>query len=109
MPRAYTISDVVLKDPDAADAYRTRAAASIAAFGGTYIVRSGTTEAIEGNWNPAVIVIAEFPDIATAKKWYNSPEYKEALKFRDKALSRNLILVEGVDNDGPHKPDAGIL
>ena len=33
MPRAYTISDVVLKDPDAADAYRTRAAASIAAFG----------------------------------------------------------------------------
>ena len=56
-----------------------------------------------------MIVIAEFPDIATAKKWYNSPEYKEALKFRDKALSRNLILVEGVDNDGPHKPDAGIL
>ncbi len=97
MGRAYTISDVVVKDDDAANAYRERAAASIAEFGGSYIVRGGTIEVVEGDWAPSIIVIAEFPDMETAKNWYRSPEYAEALKFRDEALSRNLIFVEGVE------------
>jgi uncharacterized protein (DUF1330 family) len=54
-------------------------------------------EALEGDWRPTMIVIAEFPDIETAKAWYRSPDYAAALKFRDGALSRDLILVEGID------------
>jgi len=36
------------------------------------------------------------PDRAQAWAWYRSPEYAAALHFRDAALSRNLILVDGV-------------
>ncbi len=32
----------------------------------------------------------------TARAWYRSVEYAIALELRDKALSRNLILAEGV-------------
>lgn len=97
MQRAYTISDVVVKGEEAANNYRERAAASIAKFGGSYVVRGGTIEVVEGDWTPSIIVIAEFPDMETARRWYRSPEYAEALKFRDEALSRNLIFVEGVE------------
>jgi uncharacterized protein (DUF1330 family) len=31
-----------------------------------------------------------------ARQWYQSPEYADALKVREKALNRKLIFVEGV-------------
>jgi len=99
MPRAYVISDVALKNDNTATAYRALAARSIAAFGGRYIVRGGAVEILEGAWQPSMIVIADFPDISTARAWYASPQYAEALAFRDEALTRNLILVEGVDTE----------
>jgi uncharacterized protein (DUF1330 family) len=94
---AYVISDVSLKDDTVAvTAYRTRAADSIARYGGRYIVRGGSLEALEGNWLPRMLIVVEFPDIATARAWYKSPEYAQALTFRDKALTRNLLLLDGV-------------
>jgi uncharacterized protein (DUF1330 family) len=93
---AYVISEVSAKDADALETYRTRAAASIARHGGRYLVRGGPISALEGNWNPRMIVVVEFPDVERARAWYRSPEYGRALEVRDAALSRNLILVEGV-------------
>src|SRR5271169_3846110 len=94
---AYVISDVSLKDDaEAVAAYRTRAAASIARYGGRYIARGGSVEALEGNWLPRMLIVVEFPDIATARAWYKSPEYVQALTFRDRALTRNLLLLDGI-------------
>jgi uncharacterized protein (DUF1330 family) len=93
---AYIISDVTIRDREAFEAYRTRAAASIAAHGGRYLVRGGDVETLEGNWRPGPLIVVEFPDIETARRWYRSDEYAAALEVRDAALSRNLILVEGI-------------
>jgi uncharacterized protein (DUF1330 family) len=98
---AYVISDVTIRDPVNADAYRERAARSIVQHGGRYLVRGGPIEVLEGDWAPRTIVIAEFPDMDQARAWYRSPEYAAALEFRDAALSRNLILVEGVGGVAP--------
>lgn len=92
----YLISDVTARDADAFQIYRSRAAASIEKYGGRYLVRGGGIERLEGDWSPSAIVIVEFPDAERAKRWYASPEYAEALAVRDRALRRNLILVEGV-------------
>ncbi|MDF2118878.1 DUF1330 domain-containing protein [Roseiarcaceae bacterium H3SJ34-1] len=97
MSHAYIISDVQLKDSEAVELYRTRAAASIAKFGGRYLVRGGEIEVLEGAWWPSAVIIAEFPDMPTARAWYRSADYATALEVRDAALTRNLILVEGVD------------
>jgi uncharacterized protein (DUF1330 family) len=94
---AYVISDVSLRNAEAVELYRTRAAASIAQYGGRYLVRGGAIEPLEGSWTPHAIIVVEFPDVERARRWYRSPEYASALAFRDAALSRNLILVDGVD------------
>jgi uncharacterized protein (DUF1330 family) len=93
---AYIISDVTMKDRAAMEEYRTRAAPTIALYGGRYLVRGGEAEALEGTWLPRMFIIAEFPDRETAHRWYRSPEYAQALAFRNAGLSRNLILVDGV-------------
>ncbi len=93
---AYIISDLTARDADALQTYRTRAAASIARHGGRYLARLGKIETLEGDWQPQMLVIVEFPSIEQARGWYRSPDYAEALAVRDRALSRNLILVEGV-------------
>ncbi|ENN84261.1 hypothetical protein RHSP_76687 [Rhizobium freirei PRF 81] len=97
---AYIISDITVRDAAAFQTYRTRAAASIAQHGGHYLVRNGPIEKLEGDWSPRAIVIVEFPDLERARAWYRSPEYAFALEVRDQALSRNLILVGGVSQQG---------
>jgi uncharacterized protein (DUF1330 family) len=78
---AYIISDVTVRDRQAMTEYRTRAATSIAHYGGRYLARGGVIEVLEGDWSPGMLVIVEFPDLETARRWYLSPEYAQALVF----------------------------
>ena len=57
---AYLISDVTVRDPTAFETYRTRAAASIHAFGGRYLVRGGDLSVLEGQHYPSALVVVEF-------------------------------------------------
>jgi len=93
---AFLISDVAVRDAEALQTYRTRAAASLAQYGGRYLVRGGASEPLEGTWEPRAIIVVEFPSIKQARAWYHSPEYASALEVRDDALSRDLILVDGI-------------
>jgi uncharacterized protein (DUF1330 family) len=93
---AYLISDVEFLDPDLVATYRSLAQAAIGRYGGRYIVRGGSVEAVEGGWRPQNIVVVEFPTMARAREWYRSSEYAEALAISRRALRRRLIFVEGV-------------
>jgi len=93
---AYLISDVSIRDLAAFQTYRDRAALSIARFGGKYLVRGGAIQCLEGDWDPRTIIIVEFPSVEQAKIWYQSPDYAHALAVRHQALSRDLVLVDGV-------------
>jgi uncharacterized protein (DUF1330 family) len=94
---AYLISDLTVLDGEAFQTYRTRAAQAIAQYGGSYLVRGGEVQTLEGIWNPRNIVVVEFPSLAQARAWYQSQEYAQALEVRDRALRRNLIFVDGVE------------
>ncbi len=84
-------------DPATLDRYRSLAAASVAAFGGRYIVRGDATKiALEGDWAPRFLVVLEFPDLATAQAWYASDAYAAALALRTSVGPRVFTLVEGV-------------
>ena len=97
MMPAYVISHVEFLNEKLADEYRALAQATIAQYGGRYIVRGGSIEALEGEW-PAEkrMVIVEFPTIEDARNWYQCPQYAEALVVREHALNRTLLLVDGV-------------
>lgn len=95
---AYVISEVTVLDEAAGQRYRELAAASIAAYGGRYIVRGALPDVPEGEWPPAQrVVVVEFPTMERLRQWYASDEYAEALAVRRTALTRRLLFVEGVD------------
>lgn len=92
---AYVIAEVEVTNPEGYDTYRPLAGASIAQYGGKFLVRGGKAELIEGAQQPARIVVIEFADTAAAKRWYNSPEYQEALKIRLANSTGRVLLAEG--------------
>ncbi len=93
---AYVISEVEIIDPLLVETYRSMAQATIAQYGGRYIVRGAVAATVEGSPPVGSIVIVEFPDMQRAREWYNSPEYSEALNVRATALRRRLMFVDGV-------------
>jgi uncharacterized protein (DUF1330 family) len=94
---AYVISEVEPLDEDSFEKYRNLAKTSIEKHGGRYLVRAALPEAAEGDWpSQRRLVILEFPDMDTARRWYSSDDYAQALVFRDRGLSRRLVFVEGV-------------
>jgi uncharacterized protein (DUF1330 family) len=93
---AYVIAEVTVNDATLFAEYGKGVPASIAAYGGKYLVRGGATEQKEGGWEPKRMVVLEFPTMAQARKWYDSAEYKPLLAMRLKAANARMIFVEGV-------------
>ena len=93
---AYIIVDVEITEKEGYEEYRSQVPATIAAYGGRFLVRGGALEVLEGTWSPKRCVILEFPSLEQAKAWYHSPEYKPLLALRERSATTNLILVEGV-------------
>ena len=78
------------------DEYRKQVPATVAKYGGRFLVRGGAHETVEGTWSPNRLVIIEFPSLARAKEWYDCAEYKGPKDLRIKAGRTNLVMVEGV-------------
>jgi uncharacterized protein (DUF1330 family) len=92
---AYIIAEIQVTEPAAYEEYRPLAAASIARFGGRFVVRGGKIELFEGEPQPQRVVVIEFPDLDTARRWYRSDEYQSALKIRQAASRGRVFVVEG--------------
>ena len=92
---AYIIANVDVTDQAAYDEYRRGVPATIAAYGGRFLARGGATRVFEGEFLPKRLVIIEFPDIAAAQRWYESPEYRPLLEMRKRASRGSLFVVEG--------------
>jgi uncharacterized protein (DUF1330 family) len=94
---AYVIVDVEVLAPDSYKEYTAAVPATLAPFGGRFIVRGGRHETLEGEWNPSRVVVIEFPTFEAAKNWHASPEYQAILLLRLRHARTNfLTVVEGV-------------
>ena len=85
--------------------YLTRIDATLAPFGGRFLIHGAPAEAIEGAWSADVIVI-EFPDRAAARGWYDSPAYRAILPLRLQHARGVAFLVDGV---APGHSSAAVL
>ena len=93
---AYVINDMEVTDPQLLDEYKKLSPATVVQYGGRFLARGGQMETLEGTRSPKRLVILEFPSIAQAKAWVNSPEYAPARRVRQKASRSNIIVVDGV-------------
>ncbi len=93
---AYLIVQVDVTDPDTFEEYRKQVPATLAAYGGEYIVRGGEIDVLEGEWPMPRLVVIRFESMEQARKWYRSPEYEGPHKLREASARANIVLVDGV-------------
>jgi uncharacterized protein (DUF1330 family) len=94
---AYVITDIQVTDPKRYEDYKVLSSSSAALYGGTFIVRGGAHESLEGDWQPNRVVILEFPSADHVRRWWSSPEYEAAKAIRREAAESRIIMVEGVE------------
>jgi len=88
-------------DLEAMKPYREKAWDTLVPYGGRPIVRTGDIEVREvrhdKSWTPTRLLIIEFPTLAAARAWYESPEYQALLPLRLSARGPdNMLIVGGV-------------
>ena len=93
---AYVLNDMEITDPVLFEEYKKLTPATVAQYGGRFLVRGGRTETLEGEWSPKRLVILEFPSVEQARAWADSPEYAPAKRLRQMASKSNLIVVDGI-------------
>ncbi|MTH80165.1 DUF1330 domain-containing protein [Paracoccus aestuariivivens] len=78
--------------------YLHRIDATLAGFGGRFIIHGGPKHELEGSFTDDLIVIA-FPDLEAARSWYGSASYQAILPLRRQGAEGEVFLIEGVDPD----------
>jgi uncharacterized protein (DUF1330 family) len=96
---AYVIVEIAIQNHEVYEDYKKLTPTSVAAYGGKFIARGGSTVALEGDWNPERIVILQFPSTEKAKEWWHSQEYAEAKALRQKSATTKMLLIEGCGSD----------
>jgi uncharacterized protein (DUF1330 family) len=99
---AYLVVRVEVTDPPRFARYQQLATASVAKFGGKFLVRGGAMVKLEGEWDAPRMVVLEFPSLEQAQSWYRSPDYREAIEARRGAAIFHMIALEGITTElGP--------
>ena len=93
---AYVLAEIEITNPDGYKEYTKNVPATIAKYGGRFLVRGGATEALEGEWPQRRRVLIEFPSLEAAKTWWDSPEYEKPKALRRANSTGRLLLLEGV-------------
>ena len=76
--------------------YLERIDATLAPFGGRFVVHGGDVEVLEGTW-PGHLIVIEFPSRGAADDWYHSAAYQDILALRTDNSDSDIILVDAVD------------
>jgi uncharacterized protein (DUF1330 family) len=99
---AYMIVTAKIADREAfISGYGATAGALVERFGGKYVLRGPGAELLEGGFGDgASMVISEWPDKETAKRFWNSPEYAEAKKLRKDVADCQVLLIEAPTING---------
>ncbi|MBE90757.1 MAG: D-fructose-6-phosphate amidotransferase [Rhodospirillaceae bacterium] len=93
---AFVIADITVTDPEKYKNYTSQTPATVEKFGGKFVVRGGDVTIMSGEWKPNRLVVIEFPNMATLKKWYKSKDYQKIAKIREEASEGSFVFVDGV-------------
>ena len=91
------ILEIEVVDADTYADYVKQAPATVAHYGGRYLVRGGEITPLTGGWNPQRMVVIEFPSMKRFNEWLTSPEYSAIAPLREQSTKGKTIVVEGYD------------
>ena len=94
---AFWIAHVDVHDEEGYARYAKIATEAIAEHGGEFLARGGRYRQMEGADRPRNVV-ARFPSLEAAVACYESPRYQEAVEIAKASATRELVIVEGVED-----------
>ncbi|MFT6677147.1 MAG: hypothetical protein ACJAVM_003359 [Sulfitobacter sp.] len=94
MPKGYIIGHITVRDPEAYKEYVERDTPILKRLGGTFMVRGGQSQLMEGDTFERHVVV-EFTSYQAALDAYNDPEYQDVAKIRHKNADSTILVVEG--------------
>ena len=97
---AYLISTIEITDPLGYEEYKKLVAPVLAKYGGKFVVRGGSIEYKEGDWQPKRIVVAQFESMDRARAFYDSPEYAPAKQIRQRTSVGSVLSSKAPDYRG---------
>ena len=106
---AYVIAVIEVFDAEVFAEYRKHVLSTVERYGGRLIARGRRVEVLEDDFHvnqvetassgtperQARVLIGEFPDMAQARQWWDSPEYAGPKQIRQRSSRSTLIFVEG--------------
>jgi len=91
---AIYVSEFEVTDPEGMKPYSANVESSFASYGGRYIVRGGSVVSQEGTPSKRIVMI-EFPSMAQALAWYDSPAYAQLKPIRHRYATSRVYTVQG--------------
>ena len=96
MKKGYWIANYTeIKDAERLKKYALKATEAVEKYSGKLLARSANNITLDGR-EMVRVALAEFPDIETAKKCYDSEEYVQARKHLENNATREHIIFEGM-------------
>ena len=94
----YMVITARISDPLAFRAYAERASRLVVEFGGRYLVVGAAPQTLELLQDDVGVkwVISEWPDSASARRFWDSAEYAEVKGLRDGTGQFEVRLLEGI-------------
>jgi uncharacterized protein (DUF1330 family) len=84
-------------DESVQDEYAKRAREILPKYGARYLARSRNNVLLEGDGEvPCCVAVLQFPSVDAARRWYDSPENREASGIRRSGGKFRLVAVEGL-------------
>lgn len=95
MPQAYVVAETWVENEQVLDTYKQLAAPSVLKYGGEFLAASGDLDLLSGHNSPDRFTIVRFNSRETARRWWDSEEYREARKLRAEIGPSQVVIVEG--------------
>jgi len=92
---AYVLAEIEITNPEGYKEYTAQVPATIAKYGGRFVVRGGKAHVLEGDWPERRRVLIEFPTVDAARQWWESSEYAKPKEMRRANSKGRLLLMEG--------------
>ena len=92
---AYLIAELAeVTDPTGFEEYRTKVRPMVEHYGGRYLAAGGP-DVKEGDAQPMVVAVIEFPSMERLQAFYDAAEYQDLKALRQRSSRGNLLFLDG--------------
>jgi uncharacterized protein (DUF1330 family) len=94
----YAVAELVITDPAWVHSYVEHVTPMVERYGGRYLARTDKIEKLEGERQPAqIMLVVEFPSREAALTFYESEEYRPFRDARAAGARNEFFLIAGDD------------